>query len=395
MHMKKKIKKFILRFFLILFKLHLAIIYFFIKLFTKQKDEVFFLSRQSDNIPGYFRDLMKKLDKQNINYKYICKKVPTSVNTMLRNEKRKGSIFILLFNIIAYYFNLYKQLIYIATSTVVVIDGYNLVVSLFKHKKNTTFIQIWHALGAIKKFGYQTIGKKNGINPVIAKMLNMHMNYDYVISTSNEMSKYYSEAFNISIDKVLPIGTPTVDKLLKSDKQIINKLYKEYPIFKEKKNILYVPTFRSDGSNNNMEIINNFDTNKYNLIFKLHPKSDPVPKDSGVIVVDKKYTTMDLMKISDYIITDYSSLIIDTCVLNKKLLLYLYDYDKYSHENGLNIDLFKEFGNNSFKDIKDLINVIDTNKYDMKSYNKFKKKYTNNFKGNSTKEIVKLIKESL
>ena len=46
-----------------------------------------------------------------------------------------------------------------------------------------------------------------------------------------------------------------------------------------------------------MEIINNFDTNKYNLIFKLHPKSDPVPKDSGVIVVDKKYTTMDLMKI--------------------------------------------------------------------------------------------------
>ena len=71
MHMKKKIKKFILRFFLILFKLHLAIIYFFIKLFTKQKDEVFFLSRQSDNIPGYFRDLMKKLDKC-YKYGYNC-----------------------------------------------------------------------------------------------------------------------------------------------------------------------------------------------------------------------------------------------------------------------------------------------------------------------------------
>ena len=393
--MKKKIKKIILIILLYLFKWHLMLVYFFIKLFTKQKEEVFFLSRQSNRIPLYYQDLTKELDKNKIKYKIICKKVPSSVNTMLRNEKRKGSFFVQLSNILSYYFNLYKQLVYIATSKVVIIDGYNLVVSLFKHKKNTTVIQIWHALGAIKKFGYESIGKKNGINPTIARILKMHKNYNYVISTSKEMGKYYSKSFDIEEEKILPIGTPTVDRLLKPDKQIKNKILKEYPILKKKPIVLYVPTFRSDGSNNNDEIINAFDMDKYNLIFKLHPKSDPVDPNSGVIVVDKKYSTMDLMKIADYIITDYSSLIIDACVLNKKLLLYLYDYDKYSHENGLNFDLFKEFKGNAFKDIKELVKVIDNNSYDTKNYNKFKKKFTNSFKGNSTKELVKLIKENL
>lgn len=394
--MKKKIKKIILKVLLYLFKWHLMIIYFFIKLFTKQKEEVFFLSRQSDVIPEYYNDLMKELDKSNISYKVICKRVPSSVNTMLRNEKRKGSFFVQLSNILSYYFNLYKQLTYIATSKVVVIDGYNLVVSLFNHKKSTTIIQIWHALGAIKKFGYQTLGKKNGINKTIAKILKMHRNYDYIISTSKEMSKCYSEAFNTPENKILPIGTPTVDNLLKPDKMKLKSMFKDYPILKTKPNILYVPTFRSDGTDNNEEIIKNFDTEKYNLIFQLHPKSDPVDPNSGVITVDrKKYSTTDLMKMADYIITDYSSLIFDACILDKKLLLYLYDYDKYSRENGLNVDLFKELKGCAFKDIKDIINIIDNNSYDKKSYNKFKKKYTNNFKGNSTKELVKLIKENL
>ena len=91
---------------------------------------------------------------------------------------------------------------YIATSKVVITDGYNVLISCLKHKKHTCIIQMWHALAAIKKFGYQSIGLKDGMNPKTAKILNMHANYDYVLSGSDAMNKPFSEAFNTDIEKV-------------------------------------------------------------------------------------------------------------------------------------------------------------------------------------------------
>ena len=84
----------------------------------------------------------------------------------------------------------------------IIVDGYNIPVSVLKHKKNTTVIQMWHALAAIKKFGYQSIGYKDGVNKTIAKILKMHANYDYVISGSEAMKPYFAEAFKIDKEKI-------------------------------------------------------------------------------------------------------------------------------------------------------------------------------------------------
>ena len=283
----KKIKQTILLILLFIFKWHLRIIYFFIKLFTFRKKRVFFISRQFDEIPMNYKILIDELEKDNISSVVICKKVPTGLNSMLRNEKKSINIMSEILKIFDYYFNMYKQMHYIATSKVVITDGYNITVSLLNHKKGTKVIQLWHALAAIKKFGYQTIGYPDGLNPKVAKMLCMHKNYDYVISGSKAMNKYFAEAFNIDIKKVLDIGTPTIDFLLKPNDDIVKKIYKEYPRLKKKINILYAPTFRSDGSNNADELISNIDSDKYNLIISLHPK-DIAKKDDKVICIDRK-----------------------------------------------------------------------------------------------------------
>lgn len=394
--MLRKVKKLILISLLIIFKYHLRLIYCFIKLFTKQKSEVFLLSRQFNELPLNYELLIKELNKNKINYKYICKKVPSSINTIIRNEKKRFNIWKQLMNIIKYYFNLYKQMLYCATSKVIIVDGYNITVSLLNHKNNTTVIQLWHALAAIKKFGYQTIGYKDGLNPKVAKILCMHKNYDYIISGSKEMNKYFSEAFNTPIYKLKEYGTPTIDYLLKDNKTTINKIYNKYPQMKEKINVLYSPTFRSDGRNNDLEVINKFDTEKYNLIMTYHPKNKNNYFDKNIINIDRnEFSTFDILRVVDYVITDYSALSIDACVLNKKVLLYVYDYEQYNNENGLNIDLFKELKGNVNKSIEQLIKVIDNNSYNMKSYNNFRKKYISNLKGDSTKKIVMLIKESL
>ena len=65
---------------------------------------------------------------------------------------------------------------------------------------------------------------------------------------------------------------PRIDYLLGKDNKInlkVEELLNAYPILKEKKNILYVPTFRKNKNTHIYDMINAVDKNKYNLIILL------------------------------------------------------------------------------------------------------------------------------
>lgn len=384
-----------------IFKYHLRIIYFFIKIFVKPKRQVFFLSRQV-NEPSinykYLIDYIKANDST-IKIKVSCKRVSEELNKLVHKNEEKikiSSIVKEIGKMISYYFTLYKQMYYLASSKVVITDGYNVLISTLKHHKDTKIIQMWHALAAIKKFGYQTIGKKAGMNHKTAKVLETHKNYDYILSGSDAMKKYFSEAFNTDKEKILSIGTPYIDYLLKT-KPNKKEAYKNYPNTKGKEIILYCPTFRKNGKNVVNDIINKIDLKKYCLMIRLHPMDcvnipEIIPE--GVYLnPDIEYVT--LLKMSNYVITDYSAIMIEASIVSSNVLLYVYDYEQYKKENGLNINLFEELNGCVFKDFKKLMKCIDNNKYDRKQLLAFRKKYVTNLKGNSTEEIYKLIKELL
>lgn len=125
-------------------KFVLNIIYCFFKLFRTNNDKILFISRQSNEITLDFDLLYQALKKKKKNYKIviICKKFD--------NIQKKFIVYI--------YWTL-KMMYHLATSKVCVIDSYCLPVSVLKHKKSLKILQIWHSLGAIKQFGYQTLGK--------------------------------------------------------------------------------------------------------------------------------------------------------------------------------------------------------------------------------------------
>jgi CDP-glycerol glycerophosphotransferase (TagB/SpsB family) len=128
----------------------------------------------------------------------------------------------------------------------------------------------------------------------------------------------------------------------------------------------------------------------------LHPKEKVVRSNEKVIYPDRReFTSEDILRVCDYIISDYSAIIIEACAIDVKVLLYLFDFDQYKKENGVNIDLFRELKGNASRDMKDLAKVIETNSYNMESYNKFKKKYLSVSDGTSTDKIIKLIEECL
>ena len=95
----------------------------------------------------------------------------------------------------------------LASSRVAVIDGYCIPVCMLKHKSDLTVVQIWHALGAVKKFGWQSVGTKEGRSESISRAMCMHRNYDYVLAPSKKTAEFYSEGFDIALGriKVLPL----------------------------------------------------------------------------------------------------------------------------------------------------------------------------------------------
>lgn len=388
---------------LYIIKVHFIIIYFFIKLFTKQRKQVYLLSRQFNSPSINYQMIIDELEKQGIQYKVKCKKVSTSINDSVRTQGNYSNtsgfvkkLFANLKGSLGYYFGLYGQMVSIAQSKVIIVDGYNLPVSLLKHKKGTKVIQQWHALGAIKKFGYQSVGKVDGINPDVAKILKMHAGYDYVISGSIGMNKYFAEAFNVDEDKVLAIGTPIVDFLKTTDRKAEKALYKKYPQLKEKINVLYSPTFRNKKNYNYDDIIKNTNFDKVNLIITNHSKVEETANDDRVISINSsEFSTFDVLKLCDYVITDYSALMIDAAIINKKILLYLYDYEQYNKENGVNINLLKDFPKISSKTAKKIISIVNEDKYDNKSFEKFKELYTPKIETTCLEATMELINNCL
>lgn len=56
------------------------------------------------------------------------------------------------------------------------------------------------------------------------------------------------------------------------------------------------------------------------------------------------------MKVCDGIITDYSAASLRASLLDKPVYLYLYDYENYQADQGLNIDLWAELPRAAFRD---------------------------------------------
>ena len=102
-------------------------------------------------------------------------------------------------------------------------------------QKSLTIIQIWHALGAIKKFGYQTLNREGGRNEKIARLMEMHRNYDYVLCASEATKQLYAEAFDISPDRIIITGIPRIDAILEANtEENRNELYRSHPALLKK-----------------------------------------------------------------------------------------------------------------------------------------------------------------
>ena len=352
-------------------------IYFFLKLCPTDKNKVLFLSRQSNTVTEDIDFLSRRLLelKPETNIVIITKRMDKGFSSML-----------------GYAGATLKSMYHLATASVCVLDSYWPAVSVLHHKKQLAVIQMWHAMGKIKKSGYQSLGKKFGRSDMIAREMRMHRNYDVVIAGGRAFNPFYCASFDIDPDILYNVGLPRMDKLREGQEEARRQFYETYPQLKGKKIILYAPTFRKGQALDPKELVRAFRfAASCVLTIKRHPNQLLVVDNLAPALTCPGMPTSTVLSVCDCVITDYSAITIEAALLGKPVYFYLFDYEDYLDHNGLNVKLFDEFPDCVFRDPEKLVTAIDKGEYDTDNYSRFRRRYLPDLTGRATDKIADLI----
>ncbi|MFV0498488.1 MAG: CDP-glycerol glycerophosphotransferase family protein, partial [Bacilli bacterium] len=238
-------------------------------------------------------------------------------------------------------------------------------------------IQIWHANGAIKKFGLEANQNKARSNSAILRFKKVYSKIDTYVVASDEMEQIFRRNWDASAKKFLKFGYYGIDKLLDKNniKECVNKILKQYPVILNKKVLLYAPTYREDKFNGlDIESLSEKISKDYIIIVKYHPhmKIRKFSNLKNVIVLDGDKVITDFLPIVDCLVTDYSSTIFEYSIISKTKKIYIYadDFIKYSQIVGLEDWFYKFYDCYRVLSVDDLCDkLINGGNFDDKLFN--------------------------
>jgi CDP-ribitol ribitolphosphotransferase len=311
-----------------------------------------------------------------------------------------------------YYENAKEYVREIATAKAVFVCASDDIMGYFQLRPETTYIQLWHGCGAFKKVGLSTIDKKFGKTPESHKEYPINKNYNYVTIASPEVSWIFEESMGIEKDSgvIVPTGISRTDVFF--DKSFIDncykKLYEEIPQAKNKKIILYAPTFRGPVAKCVTPDVLDIEkfaeglNDEYILLIKHHPLVRHLPdipeKYKNTFAFDvSKNKNMDineLMTVSDICISDYSSVVFEYSLFERPMIFFTFDIEEYIDERGLYYKFDEITPGPMFKTNEEIIEYIQNidERFDKEEVVAFKNKFMCCCDGHSSERIAALIK---
>lgn len=231
--------------------------------------------------------------------------------------------------------------------------------------KNTFYFNTWHGT-PIKKMG-SDIDSSNKSFQSKAK----EWRADIMTVQGSFEANIFSRVFNIDIEKFALIGLPRNDVLYNYTEKMKSEVLKKFGIDKNKKIILYAPTFREYDRDTQMNCIADIPIdfskwknrlgNEYLILFRAHyevTKLLNIDNYKDFVIDVSNYPILnDLMIISDLLISDYSSIFFDYSILNKPMISFTYDYEKYSKNRGMYFDIRDQLLGGSISE-EELIDII-------------------------------------
>ena len=273
---------------------------------------------------------------------------------------------------------------HLATARVCVLDSYSIALSILPHQDDLFALQMWHALGAIKQFGYQAIGQPGGRNETVARAMHMHRNYDVVTCGGPGSIHAFAAAFDVDPATVVPLGLPRVDYLRAASEQraasgatpALADLVARFPRLADssKPVVLYAPTFRWHRKSAYRQVVEAFASAGVTLVVKPHDLESATV--SGPHVVDATgVDILDLLPACDVVITDYSAVAFEAACIQKPVHFYVYDIEEYRSAQGLNFDPLVEMPGESTTDLAELVGRVTSLDYNAEVAEAFRQRF--------------------
>ena len=336
--------------------------------------------------------------------RYIYKKMEAEYDCTLRlHELKRGKV-----SKVEYFVNAMLFVKDMATAKAVFVHESNNLLGYVYIRPETKVVQLWHGCGVLKKLGLSTAGKKGFKSEAGYMEFPEYNKYSIVTISCPEIEWIFEEFMGIEKKSgiIQPIGVSRTDEFFSKEyiDNCYKKLYKAIPEAKNKKLILYAPTYR--GLDPNRTSPDKLDIAKfakalgdeYILIFKHHQTAVNLP------VIPEQYRDKfaydmtrgrgmdinELMTVSDICITDYSSVAFEFSLFERPLLFYVFDLEEYIDDRGLYYDFNEVTPGPLCKTNEEMIDYIRhiDERFDKQEIIDFKNKFMCSCDGHATERIL-------
>lgn len=362
----------------------------FMRMPLKEKTIVFesFLGKNYSDSPKYIYEYMVR---NNMDYKYVWifnekgRQIPGNAKQVKRAS-------------FAYYYYLGTSKFWVSNSRMP---------KFLNKREGNIFIQTWHGT-PLKKLVFD-MKDIYSANPDYKKdFYEQSRRWDYLVSPNQYSSDIFRSAFKYD-KEMLEFGYPRNDILYDQNRnQMAESIKRRLNIPLDKEIILYAPTWRDDEFYETGKY--KFDLkldlgklyeelgDKYIILLRMHyfiaDNIDTAGYENFAYNLSKYDDISELYLISDLLITDYSSVFFDYANLQRPILFFTYDLEKYRDTlRGFYIDIEKEVPGPLLKTSEEVIQAIkhigDIQEQYKLRYQMFYEKFCNWDDGRASDQIVK------
>ena len=223
----------------------------------------------------------------------------------------------------------------------VTVDNFNKRFYLKFPAEGQIYIQTWHGDRAFKKVGYDNPHQYTRFNRMLEEKCTLG------VTGSDYGDMQFRSAFHYK-GELLKVGYPRNDILLRDDPAEGQAIREKLGLSQDVKLLLYAPTFRDTEQKNHevqkvrldlnhvLDVLEETTGEKWQCLVRAHYMTRGIPFDdgSGRLIAASAHPEMaELLKISDALITDYSSCAGDFALTRRPIWLYQDDLEDYQTNN--------------------------------------------------------------
>jgi CDP-ribitol ribitolphosphotransferase len=286
-----------------------------------------------------------------------------------------------------------RGMYHLSRARLFIVDNAYLPIHVAPHRPETIVVQVWHATGALKRFGLDT-----ATLPREPERTFLHRYYDDVVVSAETAREPYSRALRTPLDRVHALGTPRTDFLfdLAALDEARHRVLTAYPPLAGRRVVLYAPTFRGRGRGKRPAPgldpveLRRLLPSTFALALKSHPNLDPgLVATGGFDVVFDPATEIDeLFAATDVLVTDYSSSIYEWAVLRRPLVLLVPDLAEYERDPGLYVDYRTAMIGTQVRDTPGVAAAILADDFDLTGYDVFVERHLGTAPGRASERFV-------